>query len=1117
MTLGPMIVVGCGGSGGAVVTALRTKLENSLLRSGWTEGIPSAWQLIWADTPTVPDDMSKFGKQIPQDDYVSISQGLPTVKLVHGAVSKFLGAKRLPEIAGWEPDPNLSIPINLGAGQWRAVGRLAAIMSLSRLGSRVDHAMNEITLGKGQLDRLVKHLGFEGSAQPDPLVVVVSSLAGGTGSGVFLDACDVITAKRPELTQSVVGILFTAEVFDHLNLPGLEFNTVAALSELCAGYFTPPQDLPKIFAGAFTTPAVTTAKRGPTYPFIIGKKTFDGNSLNSTDDVYRSVTETLSSLFMNVQVYDEFAGKLLANWPSEQLLHDINDGRGAFLNKVGGTDDVENNGVVSSFGSARLCVGSAMFSEYAAHRMARDVVEFMHSGFLAMGKKSMGDQQASASEVLRWFRERHAIAFVRACGMEEVNTTGVNNDQILERLIPDVELRNVRIEEFIQKLSTEVAAGVVKEIEAPQLESHVKSILSTLEPKFLDEVNIEIDRKTRQFVEEVPAQIIKETSTYMAAYGVPVAIEMVQYLDEHLEAASRELQSEIQKYESAVSQWESNVASVFSKLRSKDKVDGRSIYAKDASRQAASRGFGISLIAVRKRAIELIDDLRRQVLKPVLLKLDQVSESLSAKGVSTVSGWPLDGGVPDRFAPSPLDFCLVGADEWPRLYDQLLEDTVRRENSNLNDSTDYVRQVVGSGGFVAEAFGSSQTVPSALTLKNSWTRTGPIQFETNISVDDVLSRAQIWVNRVGTPLGDFSNVKLGAYLSDQDSAGNPEPQHDSRMARFNDSLDGALRFAQPLVYVDQSTFNSVIGKPGALSLGTRLIKEPMPFSTNTAARQRAEEILKSVPGIVNSPSELGDFFFEGADVESVLFVSRIKGAVHPMLFSSVTAPIHQRWSTASQDGAISTGVWEYRRARQLHDFIPVRPRVRKSLIRGWIVGRLLGLISAPQEDPSVKESTIGPKIIYKGREAQFLWPPTYRGDLNALVRAPRQHLPAILESMSVAMLLSGQSADVMGAYEALYILGEKYESIIQKYIQTGSSEGEIAGAAILKTAIGADLQSVGDRRDGLRTKLEANRKQYEEKTGDSTSYGFELYEEIISQIVQLEIAVQTPDDEVGDF
>ena len=324
MSLGPMIVIGCGGSGGAVITALRNKLDNHLRRSGWTEGIPSAWQLIWADTPSVPDFMGQYGPQIPKEDYVCLSQRVPKVKEVHDAVTTFLGEDRLSEISSWAPDPSIPVPIDLGAGQWRAVGRLAAIMSLSGLANRVGHAMSQISLGQGQLQRLVKQLGVEESPTSEPLVVIVSSLAGGTGSGVFLDICDIIRAKEPDLSNKIVGILFTAEIFEDLNLAGLQYNTVGALSELCAGYFSPAQAFPRIFEGAFSKQAMNNEPRGVSFPFLIGKRTFDGNKLNSTNDVYRSVTETLSSMFTNEAVFDEFAGKMLTNWASEQSNHSVN-------------------------------------------------------------------------------------------------------------------------------------------------------------------------------------------------------------------------------------------------------------------------------------------------------------------------------------------------------------------------------------------------------------------------------------------------------------------------------------------------------------------------------------------------------------------------------------------------------------------------------------------------------------------------------------------------------------------------------------------------------------------------------------------------------------------------
>ena len=44
-----------------------------------------------------------------------------------------------------------------------------------------------------------------------------------------------------------------------------------------------------------------------------------------------------------------------------------------------------------------------------------------------------------------------------------------------------------------------------------------------------------------------------------------------------------------------------------------------------------------------------------------------------------------------------------------------------------------------------------------------------------------------------------------------------------------------------------------------------------------------------------------------------------------------------------------------------------------------------------------------------------------------------------------------------------------------------------------------------------------NRKQYEGLLGKIDQFGFELYEEIIAEILLLEATVKSPDDTGGDF
>ena len=61
MALTPMIVIGCGGSGGKVIVGLRQRLEVELRRRGWTEGVPEAWQLLYVDTPGTQEVNIDYG------------------------------------------------------------------------------------------------------------------------------------------------------------------------------------------------------------------------------------------------------------------------------------------------------------------------------------------------------------------------------------------------------------------------------------------------------------------------------------------------------------------------------------------------------------------------------------------------------------------------------------------------------------------------------------------------------------------------------------------------------------------------------------------------------------------------------------------------------------------------------------------------------------------------------------------------------------------------------------------------------------------------------------------------------------------------------------------------
>src|SRR5438045_1068996 len=118
LSMAPMIVIGCGGSGGKVIAALRRTLEVQLRARGWTEGMPNAWQLIYVDTPRTADVDPSYGSAPP--NYVSVATGESIYRnLDEAAVASRAREGLLDRFVGWRPVPSrVTGPVDHGAGQW---------------------------------------------------------------------------------------------------------------------------------------------------------------------------------------------------------------------------------------------------------------------------------------------------------------------------------------------------------------------------------------------------------------------------------------------------------------------------------------------------------------------------------------------------------------------------------------------------------------------------------------------------------------------------------------------------------------------------------------------------------------------------------------------------------------------------------------------------------------------------------------------------------------------------------------------------------------------------------------------------------------------------------------
>lgn len=1113
MAMTPMIIIGCGGSGGKVIASLRQSLKVQLQHLGWEEGIPEAWQLIYVDTPAAQEVDLTYGPAVPAADYISLSQGISVYANVDEAVMNVVGTENIDRFLGWRPSPNVPIPVHLGAGQWRAVGRMAAFNGLPAVARRFERALAATQNGVGQLERLGTLLHDDAPVAANPLIIVVSSLAGGTGAGVFLDVADVIRTAHPALRNRIMGVLFTAEVFRNLtSVPGVQPNTLAALCEMMSGYFDLGRSTEPAYKGTVHHGVAGVGKTGINFPFVVGMSTIGGRQLERIPDAYRSVTETLAAILLSPKACHWLVGYYLANWP---VLCSPNTTSWGFGN--GSLPDglsVESP-VVSSFGSARLSVGSLRFSEYASHRLARSVIEYLADGYIEYGRGLMNDPQATPQQIIDYFVTSNGVAFIEACGLRELNDAlEKEHNQVLDGMIETSRLDEMW-RDWWGRLYTELQASAPRPLQPGNWLRHVEQLVPLRQQGFLGAVADELATGEASLVERLPGRLLENVSASLAQYGVPITLELVRFTLQHVKEAINELRREAATERHRGTTWQRSLVEALQRLPAKSDIPGSHQGIQEAVRYACSGGYREARSLARERTSQFMQRFVDQVLSRVEAQLTQIQGQLAGPDArAAVSSWPGDQGVPAMFAPPPLEFCLIDPDEWSTIYNRLLRETASDEPGPSGSAAEVARRAVGGGGFRVEKQGRSEMEPPALSLAEPWTGT-PIQLEVSLDVEAIHERARVWLNRTGTVFGDYLGQRMGGYLSGSIN-GRAVADFQSRIDRFRDGLQITLANAAPMVDIEpvvmQRAHPRSQMRPGHM---TTLLPEHLPI-TSATVREHAERIITPY---LDGHQTVSEFFGDGTfDVESVLYVSFLRAPVHPAVVSSLVRPIGATWNRVRTNRDSVSLYWENRRARRLDEFVPVTPHVLDLLIRGWIIGRLLGRISDPDPAEGFRIAYVD-ETLGQTAHAGFPWPLLHWGrqafisDRSML----REWLPALLESLGIGFALFESQPGILQGYDELYNLGGS--PALSHWIMTG----ECGPTSRAPQLTGSD---VGSRRASALELLSAFVRPYQDDLDNipvvanpgqffTIRYGRDIFERIISQADALLAEAAGIDDSGG--
>lgn len=231
--LSPTLIIGLGGTGGDVLLRIRKKFFEKF---GGIEEFPIV-SYLWFDTDKNYKDVGakQFAKKV---DFSNTEERLITISDT-GSITSHLDQAVYANIASWWPTGLNVIPrLDDGAGQYRPYSRLGLFYHYARPETSIRQSISD-ALGRIQSPAAIqkvmsspklRRLKYDAEIQSlgTRNVYIIGSLAGGTGSGLFIDIAKIVKAIDPDVI--LVGFFLTSRFFPNPK-PRMHANTYAALLE----------------------------------------------------------------------------------------------------------------------------------------------------------------------------------------------------------------------------------------------------------------------------------------------------------------------------------------------------------------------------------------------------------------------------------------------------------------------------------------------------------------------------------------------------------------------------------------------------------------------------------------------------------------------------------------------------------------------------------------------------------------------------------------------------------------------------------------------------------------------------------------------------------------------
>lgn len=1024
-----VLVVGCGGSGAKTLAYMMDQLKTTLAErlpdrydSPKDVELPRAWQFVSVDVPTVPERPGPNLANVPEAGGRYISCGSADRYLtVDTAVSNQLATRReLGTISSWAlANPaSETTPISAGAGQYRSIGRMLILSKLQEIQQELRKSWDVLYSGDTEREladlrsALYGRTVYSGdSAKEQPLVFVVSSMAGGAGASMAIDICRLLTGLEGNAVSLNSLFMVTPDIFSQLSadaVAGANPNALAMFAELAAAQLGSATEEDRRLFNALGVPVGDDSiPVGRIFP--VGVRSGENGALlgdGKPNTVYRALGRGLAALMSDEVSLENFRAFTLGN----------KGGAGADQSKYAWGAQESKNVPWGTYGYAQLSMGRDRYAEYAAQRLARSAVERLLHGHYDPTDESPGDVQ------IRRRLEQHA---------------GSIASRTIDFLPPHQDFDKWIYDSFAEVIETWTRhMQQLIQDQVPQAQGKKGSDWSLEVTAALRECSRQIDADAKSDLykgvnawagpDGIQGRLLELLREEIAKYGVPYGTALLGKLRSDLEVTT------IRQLGAYAAGQPAQGVGLTDAIRgdlegSKGRIDDSSQWVRsivnDSGHQIRTRA--VSFIAQRMAAA--LEDFLRNFIAPLertmqvqhedLEKFSQLTNDANL-GVAQLKTdvpalWPDESQheVPKRFSQAANEVFLTEVDTF---VDQFVSDIIQSARTQEDQDFDYKSALRESSQRVIsgewESLSGAESAPrDLLSLLEVWvprdlardpesgtTRDPrPARFRFHISTEDVLERARQYIRRPGFSFQQFISSSLREFVT---AAGLSDHERRERRQQVLSKFSEAMTYALPLAQINPQLVRALYGDEVRYNFNFSRI----PFGGDELGGM-LEQAVRDYPNHrpADQTQPLGNALVNQGEERSIdVFGSYPNYA--PIVFDSLLPPIEKQWR---QTTGTRAEFWHGRRTRPLSAALPMTDVERRAMVKGWYIGRLIGTVFFPG---TLDTGDMTPVQIFDESAERWINFDTPMLTPVSRFRATLDWLPNLLESASLAWARAGQ-------------------------------------------------------------------------------------------------------------